>query len=169
MPARHLARIARAARRRRPRRPGALVPHAQRQESRHGRVHDLARSGLDQQLADTALALVVEHWRHVDQDGWADTVAQFGWDAGCRHPDVAETVAAVRAAPRRATDLEAALVIVDTALAATGGSTASGWTRLEARRAQLAGLLRRAASGRPTGESDADGNPTSLLPLGEGH
>jgi DNA polymerase III epsilon subunit-like protein len=31
--------------------------------------------GQDHQLADAALALVVEHWRATDQAGWADTVA----------------------------------------------------------------------------------------------
>lgn len=120
--------------------------------------------GHDQALADASLALVVEHWRATDQDGWADVVAQYGWDAGCRDPNVAEAVATLRAAPGTATDLKAGLAIIDTALATADGSTASGWTRLEARRAQLAGRLRRAHSGRPTGEFDADGNPIYATP-----
>lgn len=120
--------------------------------------------GQDQQLADAALALVVEHWRATDQDSWADTVSQHGWDAGCRHPDLAEAVATLRAAPGTAADLKAAIAIIDTALATADGSTAPGWTRLEARRAQLAGRLRRARSGRPTGEFNADGNPIYATP-----
>lgn len=114
--------------------------------------------GLDQQLADAALALVVEHWRADNKDGWADAVAQYGWDGGCRHPDVAEAVAVIRAAPGGPSDLKAAVDIIETALLTADRSTASGWGRLEARRTQFAGLLRRATSGRPTGEFDADGN-----------
>ena len=72
--------------------------------------------GQDQQLADAALALVVEHWRATDQDSWADTVAQHGWDAGCRHPDITEAVATLRAAPGTVADLKAALAIIDAAL-----------------------------------------------------
>ena len=102
------------------------------------------------QLADAALALVVDHWRATDQAGWADTVAQYGWDASCRHPDITEAVATLRAAPGTAADLTAAIAIIDTALTTAEGSTAPGWTRLEARRAHLAGLLRRVRSGRPT-------------------
>lgn len=120
--------------------------------------------GDDQQLADAALALVVEHWRTTDQDGWADTVAQHGWDAGCRHPDITEAIATLRAEPGTATDLIAAIAIIDTALTTADGSTATGWTRLEARRVHLAGRLHRARSGRPTGEIDADGNPIYATP-----
>lgn len=122
------------------------------------------RRGLDHLLADEALAVVVQHWRDTGQHGWADTVAQYGWDAGCRHPDIAEAVAVVHAAPGRETDLRAAVTLIDAALSTAGGSTAPGWTRLEARRAHLAGLLRRATSGRPTGEFDADGNPIYAAP-----
>ena len=107
---------------------------------------------------------MVEHWRATDQDSWADTVAQHGWDAGCRHPDITEAVATLRAAPGTVADLKAGLTIIDTALTTADGSTAPGWTRLDARRAQLAGRLRRARSGRPTGEFDADGNPIYATP-----
>lgn len=122
------------------------------------------RRGLDRPLADEALALVVQHWRDEDQQSWADMVAQYGWDAGCLHPDITEAVAVIRAAPGAPGDLKTAVKMIDTALTTADGSTAPGWTRLEARRAQLAGLLRRAKSGRPTGEFDADGNPIYATP-----
>ena len=122
------------------------------------------KRGLDHSVADAALALVVQHWRDTDQQGWADTVARYGWDAGCRHPDVTARVAVVRAAPGTPADLEAAVNIIDTALATADGSTAPGWVRLRARRGQLAGLLHRATVGRPTGEFDADGYPVYAAP-----
>lgn len=67
------------------------------------------------------------------------------------------------AAPGGVGVLEAIAATSDTALATADGSTEPGWPRLMAR-GQLAGLLHRATTGRPTDEFDEDGNPVYVAP-----
>lgn len=115
-------------------------------------------SGVPRRLADAALWRCVEAWRDLGQDVRASQVAQLGWDAGCRHPDLADAYAGQLAAPGRRSDLQAGIDVCDAALATRDDSSHEGWIRLSSRRNQLAGRLRRLTL-RPSGAYDADGNP----------
>ena len=122
------------------------------------------KRGLDHSVADAALALVVQHWRDTDQQrlgGHGRTLR-----LGCRLPPSRRDREGRgrTCCSRHARDLEAAVNIIDTALATADGSTAPGWVWLRARRGQLAGLLHRATVGCPTGEFDADGYPVYAAP-----
>jgi len=114
--------------------------------------------GVDVRVADAAIWLCAEYWRSVGHDGRADQLAQLGWDIGCRHPDIADQLAGLVAAPGRLADIEAGLNVCDEALATRAGSTHEGWIRLQSRRNQLAGRERRLRV-RYTGQYDTDGNP----------
>jgi len=116
------------------------------------------RKGRDRHLADATLAVCVQHYRDTGNDGRGRTVAQFGWDAGCRHPDIAALVADTRADAGTEADLQAAVDVCHTVLDAIGDSTASPVQRLHATHARLSGLLAR-SRGRDTGTVDDDGNP----------
>ena len=135
---------------------GFLKPNGAR--AGHGAYVTWTDDGRDQLLADQVLALVIDHHRRDDKADWAQTVAQFGWKAGSRHPDIAATYANILARPGRPDDLQAAIDVIDESLETRSGSTAPAWRHLVAQRAQLAGLQRR-SQGRPTGEIDEDGNP----------
>ena len=113
--------------------------------------------GLDRGLADEILAVCVRHHQTSDDERIARTVAQLGWDAGARHPDLAVLVADVRAAPGQPDDLQAAVDLCHTVLATHGDSTATSVQRLRTTSARLAGLLAR-SRGRDTGRVDDDGN-----------
>ncbi len=117
--------------------------------------------GVDQRIADAAVWLCVEHWRNIGQDVRAQQLVGLAWDAGCRHPDIADAYAGQVAAAGRLTDLEAGATICDNALDTRDGSTHEGWLRLISRRNQLAGRADRLRV-RPSGTFDADGNPIPL-------
>lgn len=112
-------------------------------------------------VADTAVALCIDHWRRIGQPTRAEQVAQLAWNAGCRHPDVVDADAGQIAAAGSITDLRTALAACKLALRARRGSSHDAWNRLQARSHQLAGQLERLRI-RPSGRFDADGNPIPL-------
>lgn len=118
-------------------------------------------AGHDQRICDAALWLCVEYWRAVGQDGRGGHVIEYGWDAGSRHPDIADAYAGQLAAAGRISDLEAGLAICTIALATRNESSHPGWNRLRSRRDLLAGLAQRRAF-RPSGQFDEHGNPIPL-------
>jgi len=114
-----------------------------------------------QVIADTAVALCIDHWRRIGQATRAEQVAQLAWNAGCRHPDIVDAYAGQIAAAGSVTDLRTALAACKFALRTRQGSTHDGWARLQARSHQLAGQLERQRI-RPSGRVDPDGNPIPL-------
>jgi hypothetical protein len=108
-------------------------------------------------LADEAVWLVFEFWRDIGQPTRASQLAGHAWNAGCRHPRVAEAHAASIAAPGRAPDLAAASALCATVTPARGGSTAPGWLVLATRAALVAGRPARLDSLAAT-TLDEDGN-----------
>lgn len=102
--------------------------------------------------------MCLRHYRDTDDDRRGRTVAQFGGEAGCRQADLAAMVADTHAAAGTAADLQAAVDICHTVLAAAGDSSALSIQRLLATHARLAGRLTR-AHGCDTGTVDDDGNP----------
>lgn len=124
----------------------------------HGAYVTWVATGRDQGAGRRGPGVGDRAHRRADKADWAQTVAQYGWKAGSRHPEVAAAHATALARPGRPDDLQAAIDIIDEALATRDGSTAPAWHHLSALLAQLAGLQRR-AEGRPTSESDEDGNP----------
>lgn len=118
-------------------------------------------AGHDPRICGAALWLCAEHWRRVGQDVRAGHVIEYGWDAGSRHPDIADAYAGQLAAAGRVSDLEAGLAICATALAARNDSSHPGWNRLRSRRDLLAGLIQRRTL-RPSGQFDEHGNPIPL-------
>ncbi len=86
-------------------------------------------------------------------------MTQFGWDAGCGHPDVAALVADTRATAGTEADLQAAVDVCHIVLATDRDSTAPFVQRLHATHARLSGLLAR-SRGRDTGIVDDNGNVT---------
>lgn len=112
-------------------------------------------------IADTAVAICIDHWRAIGQATRAVQVAQLAWGAGCRHPDVVDAYAGQVAAAGARTDLRAALAAAKRTLRARRGSTHEAWNRLQARSHQLAGQLERLRV-RPSGRVDVDGNPIPL-------
>jgi len=119
------------------------------------------RRSIDPRVADAAIWLCVQYWNGVGQAARAEQVVHLAWDAGCRHPDVADAYAGQLAAAGRLTDLDAGISICDAALAARHDSTHEGWLRLQSRRNQLAGRAQRLQV-RPSGLYDEDGNPIPL-------
>jgi DNA polymerase III epsilon subunit-like protein len=109
-------------------------------------------------LADAALRLVHAYWRAKGQDDIGDLLAYYACTAGCRDPEIGEAHALALAASGRRSDLEAAITVCETMLAAQNGSTDEAWRSLDIRHAQLRGRLRR-LDGLPSGRFDADGNP----------
>lgn len=148
-----LADLAFAESRERPR--GLLRPNGANRGT--GSYTTWLREHLDRRLADETLAVCLAHYRDTDDDRRARTVAQFGWDAGCRHPDAAALVADTRAAAGTEADLQVAVDVCDIVLATDGDSTAPSVQRLHATHARLSGLLAR-SRGRDTGIVDDDGN-----------
>lgn len=73
--------------------------------------------GHDPRIGDAAIWLCVEHWRSVGQEVRAGQVIQLAWDAGCRHPDVADAYAGQLAAAGRMADLQSGVDICDEAFA----------------------------------------------------
>jgi len=117
--------------------------------------------GVDRHIADAGVWITVEHWRSIGQDVRAQQMIDLAWEAGCRHPDVADAYAGQIAAAGRLADLEAGVTICDTALLTRNGSTHEGWILLTSRRNQLAGRAERLRV-RPSGTFDGDGNPIPL-------
>jgi DNA polymerase-3 subunit epsilon len=114
--------------------------------------------GVDRRIADAAVWLCHQHWVAVGQDVRANQLAVLAWAAGCRHPDLVDHHVHAVASGGRPSDLNAALKVCDTALAARGGSTHDGWNRLETHRNLLDGRAERLRF-RHSGTYDADGNP----------
>ncbi|CAB4947225.1 MAG: hypothetical protein F2842_06165 [Actinobacteria bacterium] len=115
-------------------------------------------AGVEQRVADAALWCCVTYWRHVGQDVRARQLIDLAWEAGCRHPDIADAYAGQLAAAGRLSALEAGTAVCDAAFATRHGSSHEGWTRLASRRNQLAGRADRLRI-RPSGKFDEDGNP----------
>jgi DNA polymerase III epsilon subunit-like protein len=115
-------------------------------------------SGVDARVADAAVWLCIEHWRAVGQPVRADQVIHLAWDAGCRHPDIADAHAGAVAARGSRTDFAAATKVCDASLKTRHGSTHEAWVRLLSRRNQLAGRRDRLTV-RPSGRFDANGRP----------
>jgi len=127
-------------------------------EAGTGAYTNWIRTGTGPRIADAAVWLCVEHWRTVGQAVRGEQIIQLAWNAGCRHPDIADAYAGQLAAPGRLPDLTAAILVCDQALAARAGSTHEGWIRLAARQNQLGGRQQRLTF-RPSGKLDEDGNP----------
>lgn len=117
--------------------------------------------GFDPRIGDSAVWLCVEHWRSVGQDVRAQQLIQLSWDAGCRHPDVADAYAGQLAAAGRMADLQSGVEICEEAFSVRSDSTHEGWSRLSSRMNQLAGRVERLRV-RPSGLLDEDGNPIPL-------
>ena len=130
-------------------------------EAGTGAYTNWTRTGTDPRIADAAVWLCVEHWRAVGQSVRAEQITQLAWNAGCRHPDVADAYTGQLAAAGRLPDLTAAALVCDQALVVRAGSTHEGWTRLSARQNQLGGRQQRLTF-RPSGKLDEDGNPIPL-------
>lgn len=118
-------------------------------------------TGVDPRIADAAVWLCVEHWHQVGQDTRAGQVVQQAFDAGCRHPDVADAYAGQLGAAGRLTNLNAGVAVCEQAAMSRQGSTHEGWTRLASRHSQLAGRAQRLTA-RPSGQFDEDGNPIPM-------
>jgi hypothetical protein len=152
--------VARHRRRGRPRRPRPLRTgffETTGKEAGTGAYTSWCANGA-RTIADTAVAICIDHWRAIGQATRAEQVAQLAWNAGCRHPDVVDAYAGHVAAAGTRTDLRTALAACKLALRARHDSTHEAWNRLQARSRQLAGQLERLRV-RPSGQVDADGNP----------
>ncbi len=119
------------------------------------------RRSIDLRVGDAAVWLCVQYWNDIGQAARAEQVVHLAWDAGCRHPDVADAYAGQLAAAGRLADLTAGIDICDIALSVRHDSTHEGWVRLQSRRNQLAGRAQRLQL-RPSGQFDEDGNPIPL-------
>ncbi len=115
----------------------------------------------DHRVPDSGVWMSVEHWRRIGQVARAEQLAQYAWEAGCRHPDVADAYAGQLAAAGKEADLLAALDVCDIALSTSDASTHDGWSRLRSRRSQLDGRLQRLVV-RPSGKFDENGNPIPI-------
>jgi hypothetical protein len=74
----------------------------------------------------------------------------LAWEMGCRHPDIAEALAGLVAAPGRLADFEDATAIWNEALEERHGLTSDSWLGLLSRRNQVAGRAQRLVL-RPSG------------------
>ena len=112
-------------------------------------------------VADAALWRCVEHWRSTNQPVRASQVAQLAWQAGSRHPDIADAYAALLADAGDTVSLRRALAVTRLSMRTRHDSSHEGWTRLEGRSRQLAGQLERRRF-RHSGTFDTNGNPIPI-------